>query len=119
MLAESAGGSTPNPTAATAPAPSTVPDEFTPVIAAAVPPEASVSDDWLVSHPEREGLSFADLSGYVGRRVLIKTTGEREHRGTVLAVDAKEVTLSQRRAGGSATYTIKREQVARVFPLRG
>jgi len=95
-----------------------VADPATPVIAevtAAVPPP-SENDAWLVPTIEQNGLPFAELKHYVGQRVEILTTGDREHRGTVKSADARQVTLVVRRAGGNATYTLRRDQVKRVDP---
>ena len=95
-----------------------VADPATPVIAevTAAVPAPSENDEWLAPKIEQNGLPFADLTHYVGRRVEIVTTGDREHRGTVKSVDARQVTLLVRRPGGNATYTLRREQVKRVDP---
>lgn len=95
-----------------------VADPATPVIAevTAAVPAPSENDEWLAPKIEQNGLPFADLKHYVGRRVEIVTTGDREHRGTVKSVDARQVTLLVRRPGGNATYTLRREQVKRVDP---
>lgn len=95
-----------------------VADPATPVIAevtAAVPPP-SENDEWLVPTIEQNGLPFAELRHYVGRRVEIVTTGDRQHRGIVQSADARQVTLLVRRAGGNAKYTLRRDQVKRVDP---
>jgi hypothetical protein len=93
-------------------------DPATPVIAevTAAVPAPSENDAWLVPAVEQNGLPFADLRHYVGRRVDIVTTGDRAHRGTVKSADARQVTLLVRRPGGNATYTLRREQVKRVDP---
>ena len=113
--------SAPVPAAADTATPATpaTPDEFTPVIAAVAPPQAQENDDWLVTHPDGDGLTFDDLATHVGRQVIIKTTNEREHRGKILAANTKEVTLSVRRSGGRATYVLHREQVQHITPLGG
>ena len=88
----------------------------TPVIAEVVATVAkpSANDEWLAPAVEQAGLPFGELTHYVGQRVRIMTTGEREHRGTVTSANARQVTLQVRRAGGNATYTLRREQVQRV-----
>ena len=88
----------------------------TPVIAEVVATVAkpSETDEWLAPAVEQAGLPFAELTHYVGRRVRITTTGEREHRGTVTSANPRQVTLLVHRAGGNATYTLRREQVQRV-----
>lgn len=93
-------------------------DPATPVIAevTAAVPEPSENDAWLVPTIEQDGLPFTDLKHYVGHRVEILTTGDRQHRGTVKSADARQVTLLVRRPGGNATYTLRREQVKRVDP---
>ena len=93
-------------------------DPATPVIAevTAAVPEPSENDAWLVPTIEQDGLPFADLKHYVGHRVEIVTTGDRQHRGTVKSADARQVTLLVRRPGGNATYTLRRDQVKRVDP---
>lgn len=121
MLADSAATSAttaPGADAAT-PAVAEVPDEFTPVIAAVAPPQAQENDDWLVTHPDGEGLTFDDLATHLGRQAIIKTINEREHRGKIIAANAKEVTLSVRRSGGRASYVLRREQVKHITPLGG
>lgn len=95
-----------------------VADPATPVIAevTAAVPAPSENDAWLVPTIEQNGLPFAELKHYVGQRVEILTTGDREHRGTVKSADARQVTLLVRRPGGNATYTLRRDQVKRVDP---
>jgi hypothetical protein len=95
-----------------------VADPATPVIAevTAAVPAPSENDAWLVPAIEQNGLPFAELRHYVGRRVDIVTTGDRAHRGTVKSADARQVTLLVRRPGGNATYTLRRDQVKRVDP---
>lgn len=88
-----------------------------PVIAAVAPPPSSGNDDWMVTHPDDEGLTFAELGQRIGGRVAIITTNQREHRGTIIAANAREVTLSVRRSGGNATYTLRKEQIRRIAPL--
>ena len=112
MLAESTASSPATKTAAAAP-----PSSDAPVIAAVAPPPSSGNEDWLVTHAKEEGLAFADLGGRIGRRVAIVTTNQREHRGTVIAANARQVTLSVRRSGGTATYTLRREQIRRIDSL--
>jgi hypothetical protein len=93
-------------------------DPAAPVIAevTAAVPAPSVNDEWLVPKIEQNGLPFVELRHYVGQRVDIVTTGDREHRGTVKSADARQVTLLVRRPGGNATYTLRRDQVKRVDP---
>lgn len=79
---------------------------------AAPPPEPA--DDWLAPPARDQGLPFADLPGLLGRRVTIVTAGEHVHRGIVGAANAREVTLQVRRAGGSASYVLKRQQIVRI-----
>jgi hypothetical protein len=88
----------------------------TPVIAEVVATVAkpSATDEWLAPAVEQAGLPFGELTHYVGQRVRITTTGEREHLGTVASANARQVTLQVRRAGGNATYTLRRDQVQRV-----
>ena len=93
-------------------------DPATPVIAevTAAVPAPSENDAWLVPKVEQNGLPFAELKHYIGQRVEITTTGDREHRGTVTSADARQVTLVVRRPGGNATYTLRRDQVKRDDP---
>jgi len=114
MLAES---SAPPPAAATQAAAAPADDPLavdTPVIAAVAPPPSNDTDDWMVTHAKDEGLAFADLANRIGSRVAITTNNQREHRGTIRAVNAREVTLSVRRSGGTATYTLRRDQIHRI-----
>ena len=91
-----------------------------PVIAEVIAPqpvEPPSDDEWRAPTPSQdEGLSFAELAQYVGRPVTIVSGGGRVHRGTVSAANAREVTLRVRRAGGSATYTLQRNQILRIDP---
>ena len=121
MLVDSASAAaTTSPGVGTgAPTTPQIPDETTPVIAAVAPPEVQENDDWLVTHPDGDGLTFDDLATHVGRQVIIKTVNEREHRGKILAANTKEVSLSVRRSGGRATYVLRREQVQHITPLGG
>ena len=89
-----------------------------PVIAAVAPAAPSEQAGWLATMPvEKDTLAFDDLRTRIGKRVTITTTNERVHRGTVVAVDAREVQLSVRRAGGAATYALPRDQIQRIEPL--
>lgn len=90
--------------------------EPAPVIAEVIAPRLPDNhEDWLApSPPQNDGVPFAELAGWIGRKVAILTVGERVHRGTVTAVSAREVTLQVRRTGGTATYTLRREQVLRI-----
>ena len=119
MLAESTAA--PPPVQAMTPAAASLSSDpvatDAPVIAAVAPPPSSGTEDWLVTHPEDEGLSFAELGRRIGGRVAITTTNQREHRGTILSANAREVTLSVRRSGGNATYTLRKEQIRRIAPL--
>lgn len=87
-----------------------------PVIAAAAPAAAGSEAGWLAaSHADTaDTLGFDDLKARIGKRVTIITINERQHRGTVVAVDAREVQLSVRRAGGVATYALPRDQIQRI-----
>ena len=107
---------TTTPAAKTAPDGAAVVASTTPVIAEVVATMAkpSATDEWLAPAVEQAGLPFGELAHYVGQRVRITTTGEREHRGTVTSANARQVTLQVYRAGGNATYTLRREQVQRV-----
>jgi len=87
-----------------------------PVMVEVVAPAPPSVDGSGVTRAASQGLSFADLERFVGRPVTVTTTGERVHRGKVLAASAREVQLQVRRAGGTATYTLRREQVARIDP---
>jgi|GEM_PF-1128605 len=116
MLAESTAP--PVPAAAATPAATSLSADpvatDAPVIAAVAPPPSSGTEDWLVTHPRDEGLAFAELGKRIGSRVAITTTNQREHRGTIIAANAREVTLSVRRSGGNATYTLRKEQIRRI-----
>ncbi|MBN8726694.1 MAG: hypothetical protein J0H15_03190 [Xanthomonadales bacterium] len=86
------------------------------VVAPEPPPPHAADGSGAVPSAAAEGVPFADLARLVGHRVTLVTTGERVHRGVVAAASAREVTLEVRRAGGTATYTLRREQVARIDP---
>ena len=97
------------------PAAAIAPDAPAPVIAEvfADPPQAE--QDWLATpDPHDPGLDFGELEHYQGRRVTIVTTGERVHRGIVSSTTPRAVTLSVRRAGGLATYTLQKQQIVRI-----
>lgn len=119
MLAESTAPPPPaapmTPAAASLSADRTASDS--PVIAAVAPPPSSGTEDWLVTHAKDEGLAFTELGSRIGSRVAIITTNEREHRGTIVAANAREVTLSVRRSGGNASYTLRKEQIRHIAPL--
>ena len=119
MLAESTAAPPPAPAMTPAAASLSADPVATdaPVIAAVAPPPSSDTDDWLVTHPKDEGLAFAELGKRIGSRVAITTTNQREHRGTIVAANAREVTLSVRRSGGNATYTLRKEQISRIAPF--
>lgn len=113
MLAESIAARRTHADAAAASA-----DADVPVIAAVAPPAPSTEAGWLATpRVESDTLSFDDLRERIGKRVTITTVNERQHRGTVVAVDAREVQLSVRRAGGAATYAVTRDQIQRIEPL--
>ena len=116
MLAESTAP--PPPAAPTTPAAASLSADpvatDAPVIAAVAAPPSSGTEDWLVTHPKDEGLGFAELGQHIGSRVAITTTNQREHRGTIVSANAREVTLSVRRSGGNATYTLRKEQIRHI-----
>jgi hypothetical protein len=85
-----------------------------PVAASVVAPPPTPHDDWLAAPPRTAGTPFAELANRVGQRVAITTAGERVHRGVVGSADARQVTLRVKRPGGTATYTLTRNQVLRV-----
>ncbi|GAA0716153.1 hypothetical protein [Dokdonella soli] len=94
-----------------------VPDTPAPVVAEVVAPpaDAVTNEDWLAPAPARDSdLQFADLAQHVGGRVSIVTAGERVHRGTIVAANARQVILQVRQPGGHASYTLRREQVVRI-----
>jgi hypothetical protein len=62
------------------------------------------------------GLRFEDLPQAIGLRVRVLTVGQSVHRGVIRAADSHRLTLSIKRAGGSATYKLLREQVQRIDP---
>ena len=86
------------------------------VVAPDPPPPDAVDASGAVAPQASAGIPFADLVRLVGQRITVVTRGERVHRGVVAAADARAVTLEVRRAGGTATYTLRREQVARIDP---
>lgn len=91
-------------------------EHVAPVMATVTAPkEMPRHADWLV--PEEDagpGLSFQELPGHLGRPVTVLTRGKRLHRGTLLEVSGKQLTLRVRQAGGSAVYTLPRNQVLRI-----
>lgn len=87
-----------------------------PLAASVVAPPAAPSDEWLAAPTRNAGLAFSELAQRVGQRVTITTANERVHRGVVGSVDARQVTLRVRRPGGNATYTLNRNQIARIDP---
>jgi len=90
-----------------------------PVAAKAIAPRLSElsDDDWLAKAARQDvKLTFDDLAQHIGRRVTVVTTGERVHRGTIVAVNGHVLTLRVAQAGGGAVYTLKREQIARIDP---
>jgi hypothetical protein len=87
----------------------------TPVVAAVVAPAPTANDEWLAAPQQPdESLPFAELAKNIGKRVSITTSNEREHNGIITSADAKQVTLQVKRAGGNASYTLRRDQVVRV-----
>ena len=89
--------------------------EPAPVIAEVFANPQQAEHDWLAPPgPQDTGLAFAELEQYRGRRVTIVTTGERVHRGIVSSATPRAVTLSVRRAGGLATYTLQKQQIVRI-----
>jgi hypothetical protein len=87
-----------------------------PVLASAVPPPPSPNDDWLAHPPAPDTLAFDELGRHLGEALTVFTRGEREHRGTLAAANARTLTLVVRRRGGKASYTLRREQVLRIEP---
>lgn len=87
-----------------------------PVVASVVAPPAASSEEWLAAPPRDAGLSFSELAQRIGQRVTITTANDRVHRGIVGSADARQVTLRVKRAGGIATYTLSRSQIARIDP---
>ncbi len=112
MLAESTA--LPAAPAPASPAAPGVEEAATPVIVAVAPTPAASGEDWVVEQQKDDSLTFAELSAHLGGEVSITTTNERTHRGKVIAADANTVTLSVRRRGGAATYTLRREQVSHI-----
>lgn len=93
------------------------PAETAPVLIEVMPPATTESSvHGIVSVPTSVGIPFADLPRYIGHRITLRTTGGRLHHGVVDAANAREITLKVRRGGGSASYRLRREQVARVDP---
>lgn len=62
------------------------------------------------------GIRFEDLAHAIGVRVRVLTRGQHVQRGVVAAADARHLTLTVKRHGGSASYVLSREQVQRVDP---
>ena len=87
-----------------------------PVVASVVAPPAASSEEWLAAPTRDAGLSFSELPQRIGQRVTITTANERVHRGVIGSADARQVTLRVKRAGGNATYTLSRSQVAHIEP---
>jgi hypothetical protein len=86
----------------------------TPVVAAVVAPAQTANDEWLAPTQHDEGMAFAELAKSIGRRVSITTTQSREHVGVITSADSKQVTLQVTRKGGSAAYTLLREQIEHI-----
>ncbi|MEO6688349.1 MAG: hypothetical protein ABIS07_00520 [Dokdonella sp.] len=61
-------------------------------------------------------IRFDDLPHQIGARIRVLTRGQRTHNGVVRSADAKQVTISVSRRGGSATYILPREQIQRIDP---
>ena len=59
-------------------------------------------------------LRFDDLKHHVGETIRIVTTAGKQNYAEVLSADAREVTLRVHQAGGLATYTMQRAQIARI-----
>lgn len=97
-------------------APATVDDSIneTPIVAAVVAPTLDANDSWLAAPQQDAGLEFSALPRLVGQRVAIIMSQGKERVGTIVAADAKQVTLRITRKGGSASYAIPREKIERV-----
>lgn len=85
-----------------------------PLAASVVAPTPTPNDQWLAAPAREAGLPFAELAQRVGQRVTITTANDRVHRGVVGSADARQVTLRVKRPGGNATYTLSRNQIARI-----
>jgi len=87
-----------------------------PVMASVIAPAPvrPAGQEWLSSPTGDAGLSFSDLAQNIGKIVIITTAGERVHRGVVKSADGRQVTLQVKRAGGNATYALRREQVLHI-----
>lgn len=97
-----------------APDTDTVPEPSVPVAAMVMAPAASPHDDWLARSPHEDGLPLSELAQHIGQRVSITTSNDRVHRGVLGSADEKQVTLSVKKPGGSAIYTLARNQIVRV-----
>ena len=97
-------------------APATVDDSIneTPIVAAVVAPALDANDSWLAAPQQEAGLEFSALPKLVGQRVAVIMSQGKERVGTIVAADAKQVTLRITRKGGSASYAIPREKIERV-----
>jgi Asp/Glu/hydantoin racemase len=93
-----------------------------PVVAQAIAPSPDqlTNDDWLAPPATPDSrLRFEDIAQHVGRKVAVVTVSDRVHKGVVTAVDKRGLTLlvPHHGAGGGATYTLRREQIARIDAL--
>ena len=76
--------------------------------------DATSNADWLAPQVSGPGLQFEDMPHYVGSSLSIVTAGDRVHHGTLVAANPKQITLQVRQPGGSASYTLRREQIVRI-----
>ncbi|MCK9537655.1 MAG: hypothetical protein M0Q70_00820 [Dokdonella sp.] len=88
------------------------------IMAEVVPPPAPTVQEadgaGAVTTAPEDGVPFDALARLVGHRVTIVTRGARTHKGVVASANGKQVQLQVRRAGGTATYTLLRDQVMRI-----
>jgi len=99
-----------------APAPAVVDESIdeTPIVAEVVAPAPDPNAAWLALPQQDAGLEFSSLPRLVGQRVAVVMEQGKERVGTIVAADAKQVTLRVTRKGGSASYAIPREKIVRV-----
>jgi hypothetical protein len=93
-----------------------------PVVAQAIAPSPDklTNDDWLATPATPDSrLRFEDIAQHVGGKVTVVTVSDRVHKGVITAADKRGLTLlvPHHGAGGGATYTLRREQIARIDAL--